>query len=351
MALLFMDGFNHYINATDKWDVKFDGAGISRTVGGRYSVGTLLVGGNFGSYLGKNITAADSTIVFGGALLYAADSESFITLLQGSQELFSLQTFGGTGVIRVKRGAYNIGTTLGDSVSDVITEGQWQYIECKVFLDNTNGTVEVRVNGNTVINLSGIDTTAGATIPDNIRIGASNGQVAGRRGDWDDLYVLDGVTVAGANPNDDFLGDVKVVTCRPDAAGLNTEYEVVGAPTNFQACNDDIIDDDTTYVRNGTLGARDSYSTQDPATVTGTVGTIFGVQTTVGARKTDAGALNYRNTLVSGGNIYDSDEFQALDNYRFTMDMFNLNPNGDISWTESAVNACEVGFKLESKDI
>jgi hypothetical protein len=68
-----------------------------------------------------------------------------------AQIRFYIQTTGG---IAVYRGATLLGATSGPAV----TANTWSHIECKVFISDTVGTVEIRVNGTQVLSLTGIDT-------------------------------------------------------------------------------------------------------------------------------------------------------------------------------------------------
>src|SRR3546814_17566377 len=71
-----------------------------------------------------------------------------------------------TGVVRAYRGADYLGTLLGQGSSPAIVANAWQHVEAKVVISDTVGTVEVRVEGVTVLDLSGLDTlnSADATV-------------------------------------------------------------------------------------------------------------------------------------------------------------------------------------------
>jgi len=63
------------------------------------------------------------------------------------------------GAFTVYRGAPYTGTLLGTSAVG-LTANAWHHVEWKVKADNSTGTVEIRVNDNVVITLTGQDTTA-----------------------------------------------------------------------------------------------------------------------------------------------------------------------------------------------
>ena len=78
--------------------------------------------------------------------------------------------------------------------------------------DQSAGSVEVKVNGTTVLNLTGIDTCYSANAYANaVRIG---GVYSGMRGYWDDLWIDDS----------DFLGELRVKTYWPDSDETHTDF-------------------------------------------------------------------------------------------------------------------------------
>jgi hypothetical protein len=99
-----------------------------------------------------------------------------------------------TGVLEVRRGTVS-GTVLASSAAGAVTAGAWFYVEVKVKLHDTIGTVEARVNGVQVIApTTGLDTkNAGTkTTFDAIRlIGSSNPQFT-----YDDVYIVTGSDAA-----------------------------------------------------------------------------------------------------------------------------------------------------------
>jgi len=94
------------------------------------------------------------------------------------------------------------GAILGTTATGLITINTWYYIEAQATLHDTAGTVKLRVNGATVLDLNSIDTKAGGTkaVFDTVRI--ANGG-AGSTSNFEDMYITTG---AGAP----FKGDITV---------------------------------------------------------------------------------------------------------------------------------------------
>jgi len=76
--------------------------------------------------------------------------------------------------------------------------------------------------------------------------------------------------------------------------------------------------------------------------------TIIAVCPLAIAEKTDAGTRSIVLVVRSGGTDYDGDPAFLGLSYDTFKRAFLLDPNGDIAWTESAVNAMEIGVKVDS---
>jgi hypothetical protein len=204
------------------------------------------------------------------------------------------------------------------------------YYEISATIADAGGTCEVRVNGQTVINFTG-DTKNGGTSTSIDRIRFAN--------DWvtvlvDDLYICDN---AGGAPNNTFLGDIRIHTLTPDAAGSLTQM-TPSSGANYTTV-DELPYNATDYVRGG-LGQTDLYSTSNlPAGVN----TIFGVQANAIIKKTDAGSLSGR-TVIKAGSTTANGTSTALGTSDSTISTIHaLNPDTSSSWTTGDVNSLEIG--------
>lgn len=348
MSMLFIDGFNHYDSIAMKWDsVSASNPEIS-TSAGRFSDGYINVNaGTFGSWVTKHIDTPDGTaVVIGFAYYFTANQDSSWTLLDNAgDEQCCINLIGASGEIEARRGAYNVGTVLGITSTSPLTESTYQYIEVKFLVDDTVGSVEVKVDGVQVLNLTGQDTQhrAGNDVA-SARLTNNNDNGTAR---VDDLYILD---ASGAAPYNDFLGDVRVSTLRPNAAGASADFTPVGDSANHLTTDEIIIDEDTTYNKSGILTARDSLAMQAMSDVTGTVGTIYGVQVTNGVEKTDAGSIRFKNAIRSGTTYYDGAEYEGTVTYKFRMEMHQVDPNTSAAWTETNVDAAQSGYVITYKE-
>lgn len=215
-----------------------------------------------------------------------------------------------------------------------IVQDQYCYIEAKVFIHDSTGTVDVRVNGESVLSLSGVDTrNGGVPTIDTIRL---NGTA-----DWDDFYICDD---QGSN-NNDFLGDVEIEAILPDGAGNATQWtNLTGAATHWEACDESpAIDDLTSYVDTATNTHLDQFTYGNLSSITGG-STVLAVQVNTQA-SVDSGAATIR--AVARESAVDSTGSNVVLGTAWlnALQMWENNPNGGGAWTDTIINASEFGFE------
>ena len=234
--------------------------------------------------------------------------------------------------LRLYRGEYEL---LSTSVATAPARG-WHYVELQVVQGTSNGTLQVRLNGILAITLSAQNTTQGGGLLVTAFLGAVPGQACPLTLDVDDFYIAD----TTGTINNSFLGDVRVDVLKPDGAGTHNQFTVTGAPTAWQACADD---DEATFVTSTALAQRQTFSVQNlPVMATPA---IHGVQVTVLARKTDAGNVLYKALALSGASLGTATANPLTEQLAWQTALFERNPNGNVQWTESAVNAAEFGLE------
>lgn len=227
MALLFMDGFDHYGTAEllNKWsNVGGTGTALISTSNGRRGGGALYIQ-NAHTLVKYFPTASDTVIV--GCAYYAASLTSsiitaandFLAVRDGTLPHVRLHPFS-DGSIHVTRGvSTNTPVEIGATAPGVLTVGTFNFIELKVTVSDTVGAVELRVNGVQVLALSGVDTRNGGNASINgLAIG---GSVATNVTTYfDDLYVCD----TTGTENNDFLGDVRIEPFFPSGPGTHNSF-------------------------------------------------------------------------------------------------------------------------------
>jgi hypothetical protein len=331
--LLFMDGFDHYTTLANKWPTA-SGYIISSAAGRNGTSGLRRNGGNA---IIRVPLSPTPTIIVGFTFLYT-DAGPLVPLGNIDESgIGHLRIDLATGgFIRVIRNA--TGTALGTSTGALLP-GVRYFVEIKATIHDTAGSVEVRVDGATWLQLTNVDTRNGGTgVVDTFGFGAAQGGAI--QTDYDDLYICDN---SGAS-NNDFLGDVKVETLRPTGSGAHTDF-TPSAGSNWQNVDDAAPNDDTDYNSSAVAGARDSFAMSDLAT---SQGSVKAVQQMTRLRKDDAGTRTARASLRVGATDYDGAGQSVQDTYVSRLRVVEQNPATSAPWTISDVNALEAGYELVS---
>jgi hypothetical protein len=237
--------------------------------------------------------------------------------------------------------SFRSGTTTLDTSTATLTDAAWNYIEMRVKIHATTGEYEVRLNGVNILSDTNVDTdpaTASAANQIGIMGRPVSGTGIGRSIHTDDFYV-------GVETGFTFLGDVRVDTLVPTAEGNYSQFTPSTGTDNSALVDDATPDDDTTYVESSTVGHRDTYAMED---LSHTPASIFGVQSSVYARKVDSGARELITTVRSGTTDYDSATNVLTTSYLYYTELHATDPDTAAAWTISGVNAVEVGQKVEA---
>lgn len=363
MAGLFFDSFDHYATAeiTQKWTQIASGGGsapsITASVGRRSTKAMRWSGIFYGRGVYRTVPASGTTAIVGFAFNQSAGS--FTALQTGTSSDPSNDNSGGqtpgllyimenntthvwfrlntTGTISAYNGGS--GTALGTS-SVALSAGVTSYLEFKVTIDNSSGTIDVLKDGVSILSLTSKDTQNGGTATwTQFAIGhfGANGAVT-VTWDYDDLYVLDG----SGSVNNNFLGDIRVDATYGNGAGTNTGW-TPSAGSNYQTVDEASTNGDTDYNSTSTVNAKDSFAFPS-APVAGAV--IAAIQVNIAARKTDAGTSGIKALArISGTDNLGTEQF-ASSSYSFLRTVWDQTPEGSPqTWTDTIYDAAEFGYE------
>lgn len=263
-------------------------------------------------------------------------------------------TFMPFGSIRVSTGAINadgtpVGGVLFTSPGGIWRLNTWFYIEVSVTVDDDlispNGTMELRFNTVPIADYINVTTgSPGVSFVDSVQWKLGAFPAGGNKlFYWDDVYVCDDVPSAEGPTNDFFLGNTRVQGLLPAGPGDNTDFDKVGAATNWQAASNVDVDDDA-YVWSKDIGDYDLY-TIEPIVNTPNV---FAVQIKGAYRQDDATQRFAVNTLKSDSTQVDGTPHALNANYSFQWDIFPADPATTMTWAYSDVNTIQIGPKVES---
>jgi hypothetical protein len=225
------------------------------------------------------------------------------------------------------------------SVPGVLNANVEAYIEVRVKHSTTVGEVEVRVNGNPtpVISVTGKDTGSQSD-----EIILEFGAAHGTR-DASAFYLLN---TSGPAPHNTFLGHIRYGSVL--TSGNGNSSQLVGSDGN-STDNYLLVDDgfnhdsDSTYVESPTVGDKDTYAMGNLPT---TPLTILAVCPLIIAKKTDAGTRAIVPVIRSGGTDYEGTDAYLGTSYDVYREAFIEDPDTAAAWTESGVNAMELGPKV-----
>jgi hypothetical protein len=329
MALLFMDSFDHYDNTSiyTKW--------TSQGLGQNFATGRHGSLGRKAYSLYKGLPAASgSTAIAGFAIYWDGGSALDVLCLDGPGGVQVGVTFQTNGNIYATRGIFN-DPVLGQSGAGTIAAYNWYYLEVKVFIDNSAGTLEVRLNGTPIITVTGADTQATSDALFNGFSISGSGKVV-----FDDLYVCDG----SGSDNNDFLGDCRVDAHFPTADGATHTFTPSTGSDHYAMVDEEAPDDDTTYNAAASSSLKDTLEVDD---FKNTGGVIYGAQVLVSAKKSDAGASSLCPVVRHNSTDNDGTAVALSTSYNYVRQIYEQNPNGGspTDWTESDFNAAEFGYK------
>ncbi len=269
------------------------------------------------------------TVTIGFAyLLSGASNTSSVTVFSTTGTMFSFAMSGNTPLIR-----NSAGTTV--ITGTPIAYGTWNYVEIQC-VKGATGTIEYHLNGALI----------GGPSVSNFGTGnANNLQLfhnrSGQTSYYDDMYFLDNAGTL----NNTFLGDVRVETLMPTGVGNQSDWTRNGGAANWDRVDEIPPDGDTTYNAASVVGDVDTYVFADP---TPSSGTVFGLQTNLTTRKTDAGVRTTKAVTRVGGTDYDGAATAALaTGYSVYTEIQEQDPTA-VDWTLASVAAAEFGVKVES---
>jgi len=358
MANIFFFGFERllddYLSDPGVWDITSSVFAIQTTTSKPRNGGSVYAMSASGSAvlvrsLGSNI----GHLFFGCAFVY------FSTPLPATPTVLDFAFMDGTtcqvgyvitslGEIVVYRGNTTIAsaTELGRTATGVIvaagtggTGADYKMVEIEVvFATGATGSVVVRVADATVLTLSSVQTAASA----NAYANRLHFKARGLSWQCDDIYLNDDT---GAAPENTFFGESFVVeSCIPTGNGNSSQWVGSdGNSTDNYLLVDDNGNNDTDYVKSGTLNDIDTYGLGN---LTNATGTIIGVKHYLIARKDDVATRTIASTIRTNATNYVGANKTMAGSYGTHVETRLINPDTSSRFTIAEVNALEAGQKV-----
>ena len=270
------------------------------------------------------------------ALPTANDALAPIVFRTGTNLAQVLVIVQSTGAIAVRQSSAT-GTLLGQTAGPVIFAGAYQYIEAFVNCHSSTGSVEVRVDGVTVLDISGVNTNPRATgeISQVSSEKLQTGAAACAPIDMDDLWCWNDL----GSYNNDFPGNTRVGLALLDADTAITDWTRNTGATDFAATTQIPPDGDTTYIEAAAAGNVSEFGIADAP---GSVTAIKALQTCLMMKKTDAGASQVQAAMVSGASVANGADRPITTTYTYWPDIFETDPATGAPWTPAGFNAAKL---------
>lgn len=373
MAILFIDGMGH-LGSTNNADVTTH---VGRKWGSSANVVKLRT--DEGRYGGKSIypeTTADATnrtnsnfqrnfggnkttLAFGCGIKWkngatastaGSDNAKIIKLLDsaGAVQLSILaKDAGDFSTLEIYRGD---GTTLLQSYETGQTTSMF-YLEVKVVINNSTGSIILKVNGTQIGSTFSGDTqeTANANVREIVfSTGNPTGTVLVAGGIYREYYVCDYYDA------DDFVTNAHTST-------VKTLFPVTGTPTydawgkstgsdGYALVDEGPSNDDTDYIFGNSVGDRQSFALDNLPTSPGSndiKDSIHVVATNSVVKDSDATAV-LQHSLYSNGFDNDGASFNPTASYKHFQTLWSQEPGNSEPWSITNVNAMHPGIEWDS---
>jgi hypothetical protein len=224
------------------------------------------------------------------------------------------------------------GTSLGKTADGLILPNTWHSVEFGTTINTTTGSFVLIVDGATVLTLNNVNTATTAGI-NQIQFGASNANQSLGNVQFDDLYVTDTVAT---------LGPRRIETIYP-SSDVVAQFTRLSGTTNFSNVNEALMNGDTSYVQATNVGEADLYGLGDLAS---NPAAIDCVQISNYALKTDVATRTLALQVKSGASTTDGPAFTLASGYSKFERVLEKNPDGNVNWNVTSVNALQTGPKV-----
>lgn len=334
--LLLADGFDQY-GATSSLALAYTILGdcfqcVNRNP--RTGSGSLTwrQGSTNADYFLKLLPSNPQQIFMGFAINFQTLVDTF-----NSQNFFSLDILDNTGVLQMRmqltnpdgRMQFLIGGVVVMTTSYHLTANKYCYIEIGLKIDPVSGTLEVRVDGDSINVFVGPTQTGALNIG---QVKFAGARVFGTPDfDIDDWYICE----PSGNTFNNFLGPIHCRTLLPNNDTVNADWAVTGAASGNQAVGLLPANIAGRYIQASAIGNETDFTYPNiPATAYAILGVIVGAF----AQQTVAGSTTITVGLNSNGVTQDSAPFALSTNPLFSYNLFNYNPELGANWVNKTVN-------------
>jgi len=356
MAILFCDGFDQYGVLTDAyafWSATTGSPSAEISDDTPYGRGKSVKFNNVaGLNDGLRIPLGQKLTTLGCAFHIKISEYPLGTASRGIIEFYlnssgaqcslALNNNGQIRFVRSEGNATSVNNTLFVS-PNALPLNEWVHVEFKVYIANSGGYGELRVNGNVEATISNIDTQDESNGGcDLLRVGNVYTNVTAYA---PGAILIDNFVCwdASGTQNNDFLGEVEVATLFPNADVDITDWTPSSGSDGYAMIDEDAPDGDDTYIYSD---VEDAVAQFELSSLPSGNMKILAVQPMALARKDDSGERGIQIGVVSDEEVAEADPFMLGLGYAVTKKVFEIDPATDLSWEKSAVNALQIRAKV-----
>lgn len=327
---LFLDSFDTDASA-GRWALALDlyaSIAVPSTGNGRHGSSSARIGayfpGGYGGYRAPYFTA--STHITAGVAFRTNGNVVAALLFQPNNTTGAdsvLVSVDSDRLIKWRIG-YGGATTSTGVVADA---SAWYYLECGVVV-SSSGALTIKLNGNTIANITGVDTRPlGVATINSVGLFSYHPST-----DFDDFYVAYGDELK-------WLGDIRVDALALTANATPQDW----TPDTGNAW--ERLNADAGTITGTDVGDKSLFEIADftPAT-----SAIHAVQLTAKGRKTDAGSRSMALVIKSDATEDVGPDLALSDSTLTYTRTFETDPDTSGAWTDAALDALQVGVKVSA---
>lgn len=330
MGLIWLDSFDDRTTFGNKYSAGVaSGAALVAGRTGNAMRGSTSTGAEYYTYLDSKTLGVYKTLYCGYACKGGGGSVNYhIRFKDGTTDQIGVYE-NANGTLSVKRGD---GTVLATTVAQLVNS-IWTFIEFMATIGNSDGAYELRLNGTTVLNGSGVDTQNSANARATcVRLGYETNTGAPWLTTFDDLYVA----------SDQFYGGLRIYAKLPRAAGDLTQL-TPSTSSNWTCVDEASPNDASDYVYGPSTTSEDLYRCElitDSASP-------YGIQ--LWTRHSTDDVLTRKFTPQCKSQSTDSAFAEVTPTINVWLDdvqMMPTDPATGAAWTVAGLNAAQFGIKI-----
>lgn len=244
--------------------------------------------------------------------------------------------------------AYNPQFGVGEigRSNGAVNADDWHYLECKFIIAESasSGFVEVRVDGQEVINETGVDTNNnfGTAVLD-FRFGCTNASTGtGDYVGYDDIYIL----VDADGGQTDYLDPQRIRALPPTGDTGTMDWTTSSGTVHYTLIDENGVDT-SDYVESGTATDIDMFSLTNIDD--SRLGVYHGVKVEAEAIISDSGSGTLDVRIDSNGTVSETNStISSTTTYVVVNHIDDKDPSGGANFTQSRLDALKAGIEKNS---